>query len=72
MKQSVALAESDYYENKSLLLDSERKIQSLKKWIVSLFCLLVIAFAVVFYSIVDKKWRSQLEEMASVNDEPTA
>lgn len=69
VKQSVALAESDYYENKSLLLDSERKIQSLEKWIVSLFCLLVIAFAVVFYSIVDKKWRSQLEEMASVNDE---
>lgn len=29
----------------------------------------MIAFAVVFYSIVDKKWRSQLEEMASVNDE---
>ena len=69
VKQSVALAQSDYYENKSLLLDRERKIQNLVKWIVSLLCLLVIACAFGFYSVADKKWRGRLEEMSFINDE---
>lgn len=67
--QSVILAQSDYYENKSLLLDKDRKIQSQVKWIILLLCLLLVASFVGGYSILKRKWRRQIDEMSSINEE---
>ena len=67
--QSVALAQSDYYENKSVLLDKDRKIRNLILWIVSLVSVIIIAFAVWIYSMHKRKWQLQFEEMSSINDE---
>ncbi len=67
--QSVAMAQSDYYENKSALLDKDRKIQNLIIWVVSLFFVIMAAFAVWIYSILKRKWQIQFEEMSSINDE---
>lgn len=66
--QSVALAQSDYYENKSLLLDKDRKIQSQVKWIVLLLCLLLVVSFVIIHSILKRKWQCQIEEMSSINE----
>ncbi len=66
--QSVALAQSDYYENKSLLLDKDRRIQSLVKWIVLLLCLLLVLSFVRIHSIMKRKWQCQIEEMSSINE----
>ena len=67
--QSVALAQSDYYENKSLLLEKDRKIQMMSKWLVALLCLLVTGTAVGIYLVLRRRWRVQVEEMTSINDE---
>lgn len=67
--QSVILAQSDYYKNKSLLLDKDRKIQSQVKWIILLLCLLLVASFVGGYSILKRRWRRQIDEMSSINEE---
>lgn len=69
--QSVALAQSDYYESKSLLLDKDRRIQSLSKWIVLLLCLLLVVSFVIIHSILKRKWQCQIEEMSSINEAVT-
>lgn len=69
VSQSVALAQSDYYENKSLLLDRERHDQSLLKWILSLVCLLSLTLSVMVYLNRKMVWKRQVEEMSSINDE---
>ena len=66
--QSVALAQSDYYESKSLLLDKDRRIQNQVKWIVLLLCLLLVASFVRIHSIMKRKWQRQIEEMYSINE----
>ncbi len=66
--QSVSLAQSDYYENKSLLLDKDRRIQSLVKWIVLLLCLLLVVSFVRIHSILKRKLQRQIEEMSSINE----
>ena len=66
--QSVILAQSDYYKNKSLLLDKDRKIQSQVKWIILLLCLLLVASFVGGYSILKRKWKRQIDEMSSINE----
>ena len=67
--QSVALAQSDYYESKSLLLDKDRRIQSQMKWMISLIALMVVALGLGIYSKHKNGWQRQLEEMSSINDE---
>ena len=66
--QSVALAQSDYYENKSLLLDKDRRIQSQVKWIILLLCLLLLVSFIRIHSIMKRKWQCQIEEMSSINE----
>lgn len=66
--QSAALAQSDYYESKSLLLDKDRRIQSQSKWIVLLLCLLLVVSFVIIHSILKRKWQFQIEEMSSINE----
>lgn len=67
--QSVALAQSDYYENKSLLLDKDRRIQRQIKWLIFLIALLVVASGLGIYSKRKKLWQRQMEEMSFINDE---
>ncbi len=67
--QSVALAQSDYYESKSLLLDKDRRLQRQMKWMTFLIAFMVVASALGIYSKRKKGWQRQLEEMFSINDE---
>lgn len=67
--QSVALAQSDYYEDKSILLDKDRRIQILTKWIILLLSLMVILFARRFYLSHKRSWQSRFDEMLALNDE---
>lgn len=67
--QSVALAQSDYYENKSLLLDKDRRIQRQMKWLIFLIALLVVASGLGIYSKRKKMWQRQVEEISFINDE---
>ena len=67
--QSVALAQSDYYEDKSLLLDRDRKIQRQMKWIIILLGLMIITFVLGIHSKLRNELQRQLEEMSSLKDE---
>ena len=67
--QSVALAQSDYYENKSLLLDKDRRLQRQMKWMIILIGLMVVASGLGIYSKHKKRWQRQMEEMSSIYDE---
>lgn len=67
--QSVALAQSDYYESKSLSLDKDRRIQRQMRWMVSIIALIVVASVMCIYFKRKKGWQRQLEEMSSINDE---
>ena len=67
--QSVALAQSDYYESKSLLLDKDRRLQRQMKWMIFLIALLVVASGLGIYSKRKKMWQHQVEEMSFINDE---
>lgn len=67
--QSVALAQSDYYESKSLLLDKDRRLQRKMKWMVVLFAVMMVASGLGLYSKRRKGWLIQMEEMSSINDE---
>ena len=69
MGQSVALAQSDYYESKSLLLDKDRRLQRQMKWMIFLIALLVVASGLGIYSKRKKMWQRQVEEMSFINDE---
>ncbi len=67
--QSVALAQSGYYEGKSLLLDKDRRLQRQMKWMIFLIALLVVASGLGIYSRRKKMWQRQMEEMSFINDE---
>ena len=67
--QSVALAQSGYYEGKSLLLDKDRRLQRQMKWLIFLIALMVVASGLGIYSRRKKMWRRQVEEMSFINDE---
>lgn len=67
--QSVALAQSDYYESKFLLLDKDRRLQRQMKWMVVLFAVMMVASGLGLYSKRRKGWLIQMEEMSSINDE---
>lgn len=67
--QSVVLAQSDYYESKSLLLDKDRRLQRQMKWMVVLFAVMMVASGLGLYSKRRKGWLIQMEEMSSINDE---
>ncbi len=67
--QSVALAQSDYYENKSLLIDKDLRLQRQMKWMIFLAGLMVVASVLGVYSKRKRKWMCRLEEMSSINDE---
>ena len=69
--QSVALAQSDYYEDKSTLLEKDRRIQVLIKWVALLLSLMVALSVLWVYYVRKRRWQSQFEEMSSVNDEVT-
>ncbi len=67
--QSVALAQSGYYEDKSLLFDRDRKIQCQLKWIIALIGLMIIVFVLGVHSKRRRGLQRQLEEMSSLKDE---
>ena len=67
--QSVALAQSGYYEGKSLLLDKDRRLQRQMKWLIFLIALMVVASGLGIYSRRKKMWRRQVEEISFINDE---
>lgn len=67
--QSVALAQSDYYESKSLLLDKDRRLQRQVKWMIFLIAVMMVASGLGIYSKRKKIWQRQVEEMSFINDE---
>jgi tetratricopeptide (TPR) repeat protein len=67
--QSVALAQSDYYENKSLLLDKDRRLQRQVKWMIFLIAVMMVASGLGIYSKRKEIWQRQVEEMSFINDE---
>lgn len=67
--QSVALAQSDYYENKSLLLDKDRRLLRQVKWMIFLIAVMMVASGLGIYSKRKKIWQRQVEEMSFINDE---
>lgn len=67
--QSVALAQSGYYEGKSLLLDKDRRLQRQMKWLIFLIALMVVASGLGIYSKRKKMWQRQVEEISFINDE---
>ena len=67
--RSVALAQSGYYEGKSLLLDKDRRLQRQMKWLIFLIALMVVASGLGIYSRRKKMWQRQVEEISFINDE---
>lgn len=68
VNQSVVLARSDYYENKSLLLDKDRRLQRQMKWLVYLAGLIVVASVLGVYLKRRMEWLCQVEEMSRINE----
>lgn len=71
INQSVALAQSGYYQTKSDLLARERCIQNQRQLI---FVLLVVVILVCMLSIFlhkKKKWGQRMEDMLQINDNIT-
>ena len=68
VNQSVALAQSGYYQSKSELLVQERCIRNQRQWI---FVLLgVIIFLCMLFIFIHKKikWEHRMEDMSQIND----
>ena len=66
--QSVALAQSDYYENKTELLIQQRRIRNLRVWIYALSGVILVFILFIIYSNKKKKWERQMEEMSRINE----
>lgn len=68
VNQSVALAQSGYYQAKSELLIQERCIRNQRQWI---FVLLGVIFCLSMFIIFihkKKKWKHRMEDMLQIND----
>lgn len=71
VSQSVALAQSDYYEGKSILLEKDRKIHLLVNWIVLLLFFMSTLFVRRVYLTRKRHWERKNEEIMALKDEVT-
>lgn len=71
VSQSVALAQSGYYEDKSILLEKDRKIHLLVNWIVLLLSFMAALFVRRVYLTHKRHWERKNEEIVALKDEVT-
>ena len=71
VNQSVALAQSDYFQSKSKLLERENRIRKLDIWIIILIGVIAGFVALTVYLQQKRKWLLRLEEMVSINNDVT-
>lgn len=68
VNQSVALAQSDYYQFKSESLAKERRIQNQRYGIFVLSTLVIVLCLLVIYMRARAKWASRMEYISRLND----
>lgn len=68
VNQSVALAQSDYYENKSELLIQERYIRNQRKWLFIMSVIILVFCLLTVYGHKKRKWARRIEEMSRINE----
>ena len=69
VNQSVALAQSDYFQSKSRLLERENRIRKLDIWIIILIGVIAGFVVLTVYLQQKRKWLLRLEEMVSINND---
>lgn len=68
ISQSVALAQSDYYQSKSESLAKEKHIRNQRLWIIALTVTIAILVLLICYLKKRKSLEAKIEEISQIND----
>ena len=68
VNQSVALAQSGYYQSKSDLLDQDRRIRNQRQLIFVLLGVVILVCMLSIFLHKRKKWEQRMEDMLQIND----
>lgn len=66
--QSVALAQSDYYQSKSEFLANEKHIRSQRLWIIALAVTIAILVILIYFSKKRRSLEAKIDEISQIND----
>ncbi len=69
LNQSVSQAQSDYFEAKSELMEKDRRMRIMSRWIVALACLIVVSAVVAVSVRSGRKWRRRVAEVSLINED---
>lgn len=69
LNQSVSQAQSDYFMAKSELMEKDRKVQVMSRWIVALVGLIAFAGVVAVSLYNRKKWARRVMEVSAINED---
>ena len=68
INQSVALAQSAYYQSKSYLLIREKQLRDQRQWILILSGVIILSGLLSFFTLKRKEWRHKVEDLLQIND----
>lgn len=68
VNQSVALAQSGYYQSKSVLLEQDRRIRNQRQLIFVLSGVVILVCMLFIFLHKRKKWEQRMEDMLQIND----
>lgn len=69
LNQSVVQAQSDYFRTKTELMEKERKVHALIRWVFILLGLMGVSSVFIAYICNKRKWMRRMSEMSMINDE---
>lgn len=69
LNQSVSQAQSDYFKAKSELMEKDRKVQAMSRWIVALVGLIAFSGVVAVSLYNRKKWARRVMDVSAINED---
>lgn len=69
LNQSVSQAQSDYFKAKSELMEKDRKVQVMSRWIAALVGLMVFSSVVAIGLHSRKKWARRVMDVSAINED---
>lgn len=69
LNQSVVQAQSDYFRTKTELMEKERRVHVLIRWVFILLGLMGVSSVFIAYICNKRKWMRRMSEMSMINDE---
>ena len=68
INQSVALAQSAYYQSKSYLLIREKQLRDQRQWILIMSSVIILLGLLSIFTLKRKEWRHKVEDLLQIND----